>query len=152
KRRAGWDGLLQDVAVELLDPEREALPCIRPAAAGFDALSWLRAHRTALEQLLLRHGGMVFRGFGINGVTAFNQVALELVPSLLEYVHRSTPRTRLGGRIYTATEYPQDKRILLHSESSYTDVWPTRLLFYSAVVAQSGGETVVADSRRVHEG
>ena len=67
----------------------------------------------------------------------------------MDYINRSTPRTKLGGKIYTATEYPPHKSIPFHNENSYTQAWPETLMFFCVIVAQSGGETPIADSRQV---
>jgi hypothetical protein len=37
----------------------------------------------------------------------------------------------------------------LHNELSYADVWPSRLYFFCVEPAPSGGETSLADSRRI---
>ena len=147
-----WTGPLDDVAIEFLDPAGHDLPCIRPTRDGLEPFSWLQSHKEPLEQILCTHGGMVLRNFGIQSITEFNKLSLIITPSLQDYVHRSTPRTKLGGRIYTATEYPHERRIPLHNENSYTDAWPSKILFYSAVVATQGGETIVADCRRIYNG
>jgi alpha-ketoglutarate-dependent taurine dioxygenase len=55
----------------------------------------------------------------------------------------------VSGAVFTSTEYPADQVIPLHNENSYTNVWPRKLWFCSAVVAQEGGCTPLADSRRV---
>ena len=60
------------------------------------------------------------RNFSIRSVSEFNKLANQISPNLLNYENRSTPRTLLGGKIYTATEYPAHKQIPLHNENSYT--------------------------------
>jgi alpha-ketoglutarate-dependent taurine dioxygenase len=112
----------------------------------------MREHREQVDQAIASRGGVLLRGLGIDSAAVFNQIVTAFSPELLDYVNRSTPRTKLGGKLYTATEYPADKTIPLHNESSYADVWPARIFFYSAVVAMSGGNTPVADSRRVYQG
>lgn len=136
---------------EFLVAEGSGPVLVRPPTADTDVFSWLSEHAAAFDDLLTRHGGVVLRDCGVNSVSDFNRVARILCPDLLDYVNRSTPRTRLGGKIYTATEYPADRTIPLHNESSYADVWPNRIFFYSAVVAASGGETPVASSHGVYE-
>ncbi|HEY0096727.1 MAG TPA: TauD/TfdA family dioxygenase, partial [Archangium sp.] len=53
--------------------------------------------------------------------------------------------------IYTSTEYPADQQIPFHTEMSYTSTWPMKIGFMSVIVAATGGETPIADSRRVYE-
>jgi len=73
------------------------------------------------------------------------------VPELLDYVEGSSPRTVLGDGLYTSTEYPPDQLISLHSELSYAHRWPARLFFHCVVAPATGGETPLADCRRVLE-
>ncbi|MDT0343965.1 TauD/TfdA family dioxygenase [Streptomyces litchfieldiae] len=139
-----------DTPLSFAAPDGGGPVLLRPPAGTADTYAWLSESRQTIDGILLRHGGVVLRDLGINSVSGFNKAVQLLHPDLLDYVNRSTPRTRLGGKLYTATEYPAEKTIALHNESSYTDVWPEKIFFYSAVVAAVGGETPVADSRGVH--
>ncbi|WP_374050058.1 TauD/TfdA family dioxygenase [Paenibacillus larvae] len=52
---------------------------------------------------------------------------------------------------YTSTEYPANQYIPLHNEMSYTTNWPIKIWFYAVQTAKKGGETPLADSRKVYE-
>ena len=109
---------------------------------------WWQAHRHELAGLLRRVGGLLLRGFHVSGTEAFADFVDEaLIPAA--YVYRSTPRTELGERVYTATEYPAERTIPLHCENAYQDTWPRWLLFYCDQPARSGGETPLADVAEV---
>ncbi|GEO28153.1 hypothetical protein AAC03nite_39380 [Alicyclobacillus acidoterrestris] len=69
---------------------------------------------------------------------------------LLYYNESSSPRTKLMDQVYTSTEYPSDQRILLHNELSYSATWPQKIWFFCEKAAEQGGETPIADVRRVH--
>ena len=112
-------------------------------------LSWLSTERSELDAQLRRAGALLLRGFGVSSAQAFHDVAAALSPRLLDYVGGDSPRTALGDRIYTSTEFPPALEIGLHNELSYTRAWPERLFFCCLVAAASGGETHIADSRRV---
>lgn len=71
---------------------------------------------------------------------------------LPEYACRSSPRTRAKGNVHASTEYPAHQAIPFHTEMAYTSMWPMKIAFLSLVVAEPGGETPTADSRRVYEG
>lgn len=122
---------------------------IQPAVAGLDLPQWARSNRDFIRQRLQRHGGILFRGFNLNAVNEFELLLQSLSGELLEYSYRSTPRTQVSGRIYTSTEYPAHQTIPLHNEMSYTRNWPMILGFFCVEVAPEGGETPIADSRRV---
>ena len=111
---------------------------------------WYTTNREAIEKEILIYGGVLFRNFNIYSVSEFNKVAQSIIPDLSDYVYRSTPRTKLGGKIYTATEYPASQTIPLHNENAYSRSWPSKILFCSILVADEGGETPIADSRKVY--
>ncbi|MEV5212478.1 TauD/TfdA family dioxygenase [Micromonospora sp. NPDC053740] len=125
-------------------------PVLLRPGIGANPFSWLAENRPRIDELLTTYGGVVLRSLGVNSVSEFNRVVQTFSSDLLEYVHRSTPRTKVGGKLYTSTEYPADRTIPLHNENSYTDSWPSRIYFYCAVAAEQGGETPTADSRRVY--
>ena len=118
---------------------------------NLDVLDWISKHKPLIENEILKYGGILFRGFNIFSVSEFNRFVQALAPDLLEYVYRSTPRTKLGGKIYTATEYPADRSIPLHNENAYSLSWPEKIFFFSVLVASEGGETPVADSRSIYQ-
>ncbi|HEU0052831.1 MAG TPA: TauD/TfdA family dioxygenase, partial [Longimicrobium sp.] len=84
-------------------------------------------------------------------VDEFQRFMLSASGELLPYTYRSSPRTQVKGNVYTSTEYPADQTIPFHTEMSYTSTWPMRIGFLSLIVAATGGETPIADSRRVYE-
>lgn len=118
---------------------------------NFNPFDWVHENQTLLENYLLKHGGILLRNFNINSVSEFNRMVQRLSPNLLDYVYRSTPRTKLGGKIYTATEYPADRIIPLHNENAYSRSWPNKIFFFSVIIASEGGETPIADSRNVYK-
>ncbi len=111
---------------------------------------WLAENRTLIDEILSTHGSVLLRDLGFSSVSEFNRAVQIFSTELLDYVHRSTPRTKVGGKLYSATEYPADRVIALHNENSYTDAWPSLVYFYCLVAAERGGETPVADSRAVY--
>lgn len=119
--------------------------------SNFNPFEWAHENQALLENYLLKHGGVLLRSFNIYSVSEFNRMVQSLSPNLLDYVYRSTPRTKLGGKIYTATEYPADRIIPLHNENAYSRSWPNKIFFFSVIVATEGGETPIADSRNVYK-
>jgi len=126
------------------------LPCLMATNQENDILKLAMTYKDKIEATLLKFGGILLRGFNIHSLSEFNKLANIISPDLVDYINRSTPRTRLGGKIYTATEYPPDRTIPFHNENSYTLSWPDKILFFSVIVAAEGGETAIADGRCVH--
>ena len=128
------------------------LPLVfEPAIDGLSLAAWAKANHELIDQKLLQSGAILFHGFNLRTVEAFEEFMLVLTGELLEYSYRSTPRTKVSGRIYTSTEYPAHQTIPLHNEMSYTRQWPMRLGFFCVTPAEEGGETPIADSRRVFD-
>lgn len=127
------------------------LLCARPGVPGVDLAAWIAGQRGAIEERLLRHGGILFRGFGPRSVADFERLTAAFGADLLEYSYRSTPRSQVSDRVYTSTEYPADQQIPMHNEMSYTSSWPLKIWFFCAQPAASGGATPLADSRKVYE-
>jgi alpha-ketoglutarate-dependent taurine dioxygenase len=131
-------------------PGGKQLPVIiEPLIEGLNLAVWIKDNSEAVERLLLRNGGVLFRGFDMNAEEDFKSVLESSSLNLMHYIEGATPRTELGDKVYTSTEYPADQSIALHNELTYVITWPMRICFFCKVPAQTGGETPIADVRRV---
>jgi alpha-ketoglutarate-dependent taurine dioxygenase len=122
---------------------------VEPALPGCDLASWAAANREGIEAKLHRHGGILFRGFQIDSPQELERFIAAFAGQSLEYRERSSPRTAVAGNIYTSTDYPPSHAIFLHNENSYQSQWPLRIFFCCAQPAEGGGQTPLADCRRV---
>lgn len=132
-----------------LEPGQSLPLVIEPVVKGVNLLAWLGGALDLVERHLLKHGAVLFRNFEVNCSEQFEQVVQSVCGELLEYQERSSPRTNVGGRIYTSTDYPAEHSIFLHNENSYQQTWPMKIFFYCAQAATEGGQTPIADCRRV---
>jgi alpha-ketoglutarate-dependent taurine dioxygenase len=139
----------QLVRIGQLSPGQDLPLLVEAAAKSADLREWRSANAALIDEALRTRGGVLFRGFTVAGPDEFARFVQDISPELLEYKERSTPRTEVGGRIYTSTEYPADQEIALHNEFSYSYTWPMRIAFYCESAPSEGGETPIADSRRV---
>jgi alpha-ketoglutarate-dependent taurine dioxygenase len=139
------------IRTEYMTPEGPLPLVIRPAVRGLRLLEWAAQSRDLIETALAKHGGILFRGLEVNGVPEFEQIVSTVSGELLDYSYRSTPRSLVSGKIYTSTEYPASQSIPLHNEMAYSRSWPMRIWFYCVKAAEQGGETPIADSRRVFQ-
>jgi len=96
-------------------------------------------------------GAILFRHYRDCGEEALANFARCFAFRLSDYDFGSTPRTALTDGIYTSTEYPAHQAIPLHNEQSYTTHWPALIWFHAVQVADQGGATPIADSRRVYQ-
>lgn len=123
---------------------------IEPAVDGFDLVAWSAANRELIAKLLLAHRAILFRNCGITTASRFHAfITATSSGELLEYRDRSTPRRAIEGGIYTSTEYPAEHPIALHNEGTYWVRRPLKIYFCCVLASTSGGETPIADVRRV---
>jgi alpha-ketoglutarate-dependent taurine dioxygenase len=138
------------VSVESLQAETPLPVVVTPIEEGLDLERWAGANRDLLKRHLLTTGGILFRNFRLTTESELEGFIQAVSGEPLEYTYRSTPRKRVAGKVYTSTEYPSDQFIPLHNEMSYTRNWPMKIWFLCLKAAQEGGETPVADSRKVY--
>lgn len=120
-------------------------------AANARALQWAQANRDDVERLLQSNGALLLRGLKIPSSRDFGVLLSTLFGGeLLDYTYRSTPRTELNGKVYTATEYHPDLTIPQHNESAYSNEWAMRIGFFCMLPSEQGGETPVSDSRLLY--
>ncbi|MEB3358049.1 MAG: amino acid adenylation domain-containing protein [Synechococcales bacterium] len=133
----------------------QPLPCgvmsIQPNNDNVNLALWVREERAALNEKLLKHGALLFRGFSIANAKDFERVAEAICPELFgEY--GDLPRTGVSDKVYGSTPYPEDKAILFHNESSHLQQWPMKIWFCCLQPAKRGGATPIVDCRKVYQG
>ena|SRR3990167_650800 len=124
---------------------------ITPEQKDLTLREFLKLNQTEIEQNILIYGGILFRGFRIDGIEDFESIVQNCYGSLIDYNDRATPRSQVKGKVYTATDYPPEQEIILHNESSFAAKFPMRIFFSCIEAAEKGGETPIADVRRVYE-
>jgi alpha-ketoglutarate-dependent taurine dioxygenase len=144
--------LHQDEIVEAkaLLPNEAGPLMMRPTVDEFDPVEWASHHRDLLEENLLRHGAILFRNFMVATVAQLEAFAQAICRELYgEY--GDLPREQVGNKVYGSTPYPAHMPILLHNESSHMHCWPRKIWFYCMTPAEAGGETPIADCRKIYK-
>lgn len=139
------------IKIEPLQSEGTLPLSISPAMDEVDLLSWATTNRDLLHAQLLKYGGILFRGFGLQTADEFESFITSVAGNPLEYRERSSPRSQISGNVYTSTDHPADQHIFLHNENSYQLAWPQQIFFFCRIPAEEGGATPIADVRRVYE-
>lgn len=148
RRRTGGIG---ELVVTEAPANGASLPLLaRPARADVALEGWIAANRERLRGWLDVHGAVLFRGFGGTDAAGLAAVLRAAGAEPLDYTERSSPRRAVGERVFTSTEHPAHAEIPLHCENSYQIAWPSLLLFLCRQPAATGGETPIADTRRIH--
>ncbi|MEC4813419.1 MAG: TauD/TfdA family dioxygenase [Scytonema sp. PMC 1069.18] len=139
------------VELDHLQPGKALPLVIRATRQKFDLVTWSQSNIEFIERQLLKYGAILFRNFDVDNLLVFEKFIRVISPELLEYRERSTPRTDLGKNIYTSTEYPAHEHIAFHNEFSYAYTWPMKICFHCIQPAVQGGETPIADCRKVFQ-
>jgi alpha-ketoglutarate-dependent taurine dioxygenase len=140
------------VRMEPLFPDYPGPLRIEPEVPGMNLAEWAGPQKAFVEDLLFKHRALLFRNFHIRTPDDF-QAAVKATSAgnFLEYVDRTTPRPAVGDKIYLSTVYPSQETIHLHNEGTYWTQWPLKIYFCCLLAAEQGGETPVADTRRVYD-
>jgi len=121
---------------------------IEPREPGLDLPDWCRANAETVQGKLSRHGVVLFRGFGVDNVEVFERFGGSVMGEILEENAEHQPVTE-DGKVQVPVAYAADKHLLWHNENTFNHRFPTRILFACADPADSGGQTPIADARRV---
>lgn len=132
-----------------LDDARKLPLVIEPCVSDLDPVAWAETHREFIATELAQHGALLLRGFDVTSVERFEQFIRVTSPGALPYHERSSPRSQVSGNIYTSTDYPAPEAIFLHNELSYNLKFPLKIYFFCLVPASHGGETPIADTRKI---
>lgn len=130
-------------------PDAGLVYSIRAPRRNIVLSDWMRANHEQVDRLVDRHGAVLMRGFALDGAAEFETVVLSARDNLYDYEFGASPRTRQLNNVFTSTEYPASEKIPLHSEMSYTARRPKRIWFYCEQPAIEGGETPLADAKRI---
>jgi len=131
-----------------LEPGNPLPLLVEPTSAEVDLVDWASGARDFIDERLLRHGAILFRGFGVRSVSTFEAFARTVTEKLFgEY--GDLPQGE-GEKVYESTPYPPEKAILYHNEASHTPRWPMKQMFLCVTAARAGGETPIADCREIY--
>jgi alpha-ketoglutarate-dependent taurine dioxygenase len=136
--------------VEFLN--EECLPVMIRPVAGEKLEALLRTEREPLREILRRYGAILFRDFGLRSAEDFQKAAAQCFEGdLLPYLGGLSPRGQVKEGVFESTKLPAYMRITQHHEMSYLPNPPRAIAFFCELEPQQGGETPLADSRKVYK-
>lgn len=143
---------MKDVKTSFITKEKIPL-VIQPKTKQWtveQTYDWIGEHREEIAQKVLDHGGVLFRGFPIEGPEGFAR-AIETLDygKPLNYIGGDSPRDKVKGQVYTSTEAPRKMTLPLHNEMSFIRDYPKHIYFYCQIPAQVGGATILGDARAI---
>ena len=111
-------------------------------------LSALIAKKKDLQTRLCQQGALLFRGFQINTPEQFKRLATIFTNEFMDDNGEHIPLSGVDG-VFTPVGFSANEKLLWHNENSFNQTWPLMIMFGAAKVAEIGGETPIADSRKV---
>lgn len=112
-------------------------------------IAYYKANESKIDQDLATYGAIKFQNVPINSAEDFQHIVGALSPEFLNYQNGNSPRKKVANHVYTSTEYDKSQVITMHNEMSYSASWPKKLFLSCLTVSETGGETLLADSREI---
>lgn len=112
-------------------------------------ITFYNENRVMIEKKLLKYGAVKFQNVPVKTLDDFQQITNSISDKFINYIDGNSPRTKLTSNVYTSTEYDKSQVITMHNELSYSPLWPNQLYFTCLDVSETGGETLLADSREI---
>ncbi|EJM97620.1 condensation domain-containing protein, partial [Herbaspirillum sp. YR522] len=131
-----------------LRPGSEFPLLIEATSTDIDTAAWARENQPLIAELLQRHGGVLFRRFGLDTPQDFERFAEAIEPELYGN-YGDLPKKEGGKKTYRSTPYPEQQMILYHNESAHIERWPRKQWFFCELPSPVGGATPIVDCREM---
>jgi alpha-ketoglutarate-dependent taurine dioxygenase len=131
--------------------ENGEILCVSPLRDDLSFEANILQDKELLLDILRKRGAILFRGYQVQNASDFNLFCTVLTPQVVDYSGGTSPRIKVSPNVYTSTEYPSSSPIAMHNEMSYKSNFPDFIYFYCATAPSIGGETPIADSRKILE-
>lgn len=114
-----------------------------------DAQAWFAG--LPFDEILAEAGAVVLRGFPVRTTDDFMLMTKHLPPLDLGYAGGNAPREAVKGSVMESTRADASVLLYLHQEMAYLPQFPNKLAFWCHVASETGGETIIADMRKLQE-
>jgi len=136
--------------VDLRTLDSELPLIITPKTEKLVLDAWVADNRDFVEEKLMLHGGVLFRGFDYKDENRFTGFVSDQPYELMSYFEGSTPRKEVASKVYTSTLFPREETIALHNEYSSSMRFPLKVWFFCNRAPVPGtGQTPVASTRKI---
>jgi Taurine catabolism dioxygenase TauD, TfdA family len=126
-------------------------PCWETSVAFL--CSWLENNCSFLDEMMLKFGAVLVRGFDISSCNDFERAALSFQPGLNDCYHGTSPRQLQDGTkfVFSSADAPSTFPIAQHLEMSFLPAPPCQLFFgCMKAPTSSGGETALCNFWKVY--
>lgn len=151
---------MDKIAKEIRIPEQKefdgkvfplVLAPVDPEVSKADTLKFVDDFKEELQDLMIKYGAILFRGFPLGEAKDFDDFAGAFLLEDIPYIGGAAPRNLVVGNVYTTNESPPENIIPFHHEMAQVPVYPYRVFFYCEIPAKVGGETPILMSSVVHD-
>lgn len=119
------------------------------ASARAASVDWLETALPTLEDALPIFGAICLRGFPVRDSADFAALVGHFHNDPLGYSGGAAQRTRVSGTVFETTKVAPHIKVTLHQEMAYLPRYPRQIAFYCRKPADTGGQTILSDMRKV---
>lgn len=114
-------------------------------------LKYYEDDKERFKDLLLKSGVILLRGAGIDASNKMQCAMQRMYPNAQRFLDGNSSRAKYTSNVYNASEYDSDSLIQLHTEFSYSNLWPEVICFCCEIRPDHGGQTTIGNTRTVLE-
>lgn len=104
-----------------------------------------------INDLLEEHGFVWIKNSGIRSAEEFHFHQNDIIDIPMDYLSGGAIRKKVIGHTLTPNVFPENLKIELHQELAYAKTYPRRIAFFCQSPAKTGGESILADIKKVEE-
>lgn len=114
-------------------------------------LDYYEENKEFIEDRLRNVGAIHVVGINIDNVDKFGTLMKNLCPKAPDFLDGNSSRGKYSSNVYNASEYDEASIVRLHTEFSYSNIYPKKIFFCCQNPASTGGQTTVGDCKKALE-
>lgn len=114
-------------------------------------LAYYEENKEFIEDRLMNVGAIHVVGINIDNVDKFGTLMKNLCPKAPDFLDGNSSRGKYSSNVYNASEYDEASIVRLHTEFSYSNIYPKKIFFCCQNPASTGGQTTVGDCKKALE-
>jgi hypothetical protein len=137
------------VKISPLNGDSNLVMVIEPEIEGINLPNWIRQNGDKMNELVHKHGVVLFRGFD----TKKDEDGIAISASLpwqkeeTNAWENTAPRHKVRENVYVASTVPKTESIFFHSDHSQSAYYAEKVSFFCAQAPEEGGENPFVDNR-----
>jgi len=133
-----------------VDLQSSKPPMLRIDATG-NASLWATEHKSALRDIVTKHGSLLVRGLGLHEVADVDAIFRYLADSLMTEQEAFDSRRAYADGVYASVKWASNQPMCSHHELSYRCEFPSLMMFACLSGSTTGGATGIVDASTMLE-